>query len=92
MLYQVNTSHRCVNPAPFCWVHGYQWWQTEKINMEMKQKIQITGKNWTEIFSLPCVEYIEKTICEVGGIRVGLYGELNPALAGDWLVEDDNGN
>lgn len=27
MLYQVNTSHRCINPAPFCWVSGYQWWQ-----------------------------------------------------------------
>lgn len=26
-LYQVNTSHRCINPAPFCWVSGYQWWQ-----------------------------------------------------------------
>ena len=29
MLYQVNTSHRCINPAPFCWVSGYQWWQVK---------------------------------------------------------------
>ena len=93
MLYQVNTANRCINPAPLCWVSGFQWWQNEKIQLKaMEQKIQVTGKNWTEIFNLPCVEYIEKTSCEVGGIRVGLYGELNPALAGDWLVEDDNGN
>lgn len=58
----------------------------------MEQKIQVAVKNWAEIFNLPCVEHIEITSCEVGGIRVGLYGELKPALAGDWIVEDDNGN
>ena len=31
MLYQVNTSHRCINPAPLCWVRGYQWWQNENL-------------------------------------------------------------
>ena len=31
MLYQVNTSHRCINPAPFSWVIGYQWWQNENL-------------------------------------------------------------
>lgn len=56
----------------------------------MKQKIQITGKNWTEIFNLPCVEFIEKAIQEIGGIRVYLYGHDIPAYMGDWLVEDDN--
>ncbi len=24
MLYSVNTSFHCVNPAPFLWVKGYQ--------------------------------------------------------------------
>lgn len=24
MLYSVNTSFRCCNPAPFSWVKGYQ--------------------------------------------------------------------
>lgn len=26
MLYSVNTSHRCINPAPFSWAQGFQWW------------------------------------------------------------------
>lgn len=29
MLYSVNTSHQCINPAPANWVKGYQNWQTE---------------------------------------------------------------
>lgn len=28
----------------------------------MKQKIEFTGKNLNEVFSLPCVDYIEKTM------------------------------
>lgn len=28
----------------------------------MKQKIQFTGKNLDEVFALPCVDYIEKSM------------------------------
>ena len=28
----------------------------------MKQKIQFTGKNLNEVFALPCVDYIEKSM------------------------------
>lgn len=30
MLYAVNTSFRCCNPAPISWVDGYQRWQTRQ--------------------------------------------------------------
>ena len=36
MLYQVNTSHQCINPAPLCWVSGYQWWQNERQKHEQR--------------------------------------------------------
>lgn len=34
MLYSVNTSHRCINPAPFSWVQGFQWWQAKQCHNE----------------------------------------------------------
>lgn len=90
MLYQVNTSHRCVNPAPFSWVHGYQWWQTEKINMEMKQRIKIEGKNINDLFALPCVRTITKTGDGSIKLKVKLAAcHYEYATIGDWLIEDN---
>lgn len=30
MLYAVNTSFKCCNPAPVSWVDGYQRWQARQ--------------------------------------------------------------
>lgn len=34
MLYNVNASNRCCNPAPFCWAQGYQFDEIDRIGRE----------------------------------------------------------
>ena len=34
MLYNVNTSNHCCNPAPFSWTQGYQFDEIDRIGRE----------------------------------------------------------
>lgn len=67
----------------------------------MKQKIIISGNNWNDILNLPCVEAVQKNAeYETGRmyieavVRCFKDGErfYKAAIAGDALVEDDDGN
>ena len=63
--------------------------------MNYKQKIQITGKSIDDIFKLPCVCSVHKTV--FGGIVFDLYGFVmvdgssTTATSGEWLCELENG-
>lgn len=59
----------------------------------MKQKIQITDKNISDLFALPCVRCITKT--DNGGFKVKV--KIAPrtytyAGRGDIIVEQDDGS
>ena len=32
MLFSVNTTHQCINPAPLSWAKAYQWQQAKELN------------------------------------------------------------
>jgi len=63
--------------------------------MKFKQAIHIEGRNMYDVFRLPCVAAIHKTV--FGSIVYDLYGFVmadgsrNEAATGDWLCEDNEG-
>lgn len=68
--------------------------------MKIIREIEIEGKNWNDIFNLPCVEGISKENIGVGEVKLRPYvalfaeytekGSWDIAFPGDFLVELEN--